>query len=56
MSYNEAFIDDNILYIIMEYCPNGDILKKIYKDRLGIEEKEIWKALIHMLKGLKCFH
>lgn len=25
VSYREAFIDNNELYVIMEYCPNGDV-------------------------------
>ena len=59
MSYREAFIDNNELYVIMEYCPNGDVQKKVtthQKSGTKIDEKEIWIAFVHMLKGLKCLH
>jgi len=29
VSYREAFIDNNELYVIMEYCPNGDVQKMV---------------------------
>ncbi len=43
----------------MEYAGGGDILKKINectKNHSFIPENEIWKALIHMTKGLKTLH
>ena len=43
----------------MEYCPQGDIQKKIttlQKNRQTYDEPEIWKALSHMLKGVQCLH
>ncbi len=59
VGYKEAFIDNNELYVIMEYCPKGDIQKLIaghIKAHTWIEESEIWKAFLHMLKGLKSLH
>ena len=43
----------------MEFAKGGDVLKLInshIKTRSRIPEEEIWKGIIHMLKGLKSLH
>lgn len=43
----------------MEYAEQGDLLKKIHsyvKKNAKIEEEEIWKALVHITRGLKSLH
>ena len=61
ISYKEAFFDekDNTLGIIMEYADNGDLYQKILeykKKKIYIEEDEIWKIFIQIVKGLKSLH
>jgi len=61
ISYKEAFYEEkeNSLIIIMEYADNGDLHKKIKnlkKNNKYFEEKEIWKILIQLIKGLKSLH
>ena len=61
ISYKEAFFDekDNTLGIIMEYADNGDLYQKILeykKKKLYIEEDEIWRIFIQIVKGLKALH
>lgn len=59
VGYKEAFIDSQDLCLIMEYCPKGDIAKKITectKQRKYIDEADICKALVDILKGLKSLH
>lgn len=43
----------------MEYAEKGDLLKLIQshtKKRTKIDESEIWKALVHLSRGLKSLH
>jgi len=43
----------------MEFAGGGDIQKKVnehIKNNTFFSEKEIWKALIHMTRGLKTLH
>ena len=49
VGYKEAFIEDYVLYVIMEYASGGDLQKKInehIKLRTTFSENEIWKALL----------
>lgn len=61
VKFKEAFFDSssNCLCIVMEYAEGGDVLKLInthIKSRSRIPEAEIWKAIVHILKGLKSLH
>ena len=61
ISYKEAFFDekDNTLGIIMEFADNGDLYQKIIeykKKKMYIEEDEIWRIFIQIIKGLKSLH
>ncbi len=61
MGYKDAFIDEEsqTLCIVMEYAGGGDVQKKIndhIKANSFFTEKEIWKAIYHMAKGLKTLH
>ena len=58
ISYKEAFIEesDKSLCIIMEYADDGDLYQKIcqYKKmNLFMEESDIWRVFIQMVKGLR---
>jgi NIMA (never in mitosis gene a)-related kinase 1/4/5 len=59
--YHEAFFDQDldVLCIVMEYAAEGDLRKKItnyQKERRLITEVEIWKAMLHVLHGLRALH
>ena len=61
ISYKEAFIEesDKSLCIVMEYADDGDLYQKIcqYKKmNLLMEESDIWRVFIMMVKGLKILH
>jgi NIMA (never in mitosis gene a)-related kinase len=43
----------------MEYAQGGDLLKLIQshvKKNTKVKESEIWKAMVHITKGLKSLH
>lgn len=59
--YHQRVIDKEKgrLYIIMEYCQNGDlkaIIEKHKKSKEPIEEKLIWNILTQMALALKACH
>ena len=61
ISYKEAFIDedDTNLCLVMEYADKGDLYQKILQfKKIGclIEEVDIWRIFIQMVKGLKALH
>ena len=61
ISYKEAFIEesDKSLCIVMEYADDRDLYQKIcqYKKmNLLMEESDIWRVFIQMVKGLKILH
>lgn len=61
IQYREAFYDEasSTLCIVMEYAQGGDLLKLIQshaKKNIKVREKEIWKAMAHIAKGLKSLH
>ena len=61
IAYKEAFIDekDQSLCIVMEYADKGDLYQKICQfKKMGclIEEVDVWRIFIQMVKGLKALH
>ena len=61
ISYREAFFDekDNTLCMVMEYADGGDLYQKIKenrKDNILLEESDIWRIFIQLVKGLKALH
>ena len=61
IAYKEAFIDENdqSLCIVMEYADKGDLYQKICQfKKMGclIEEVDVWRIFIQMVKGLKALH
>ena len=61
IAFKEAFIDEEKknLCIVMEYADGCDLYQQI-KDKIRaneyFEEKEVWKVLVHILRGLKQLH
>jgi NIMA (never in mitosis gene a)-related kinase len=57
IGYKDAFFDEasSMLCVVMEYASSGDILRKInnhIRSKTRYSEDEIWKALVHMTKGI----
>ena len=58
--YHDSFMQDNCLYLIMEYCERGDLAD--YIQRLGISqdmsipEWRLWKFFIQIAVALKYIH
>ena len=61
ISYKEAFIEDSdkSLCIVMEYADKGDLYQKITEFRKNhylIDEIDVWRIFIQMVRGLKSLH
>lgn len=60
VGYKEAFLEDEkFLCIVMDYADDGDLYQKIVehqKNSTLFNEDDIWKVLIHMVRGLKALH
>ena len=61
ISYKEAFFDekDSTLGIVMEYADKGDLYQRIVEHKnaaMFLEESEIWRIFIQLVKGLKALH
>ena len=61
ISYKEAFIEEKeqSLCIVMEYADKGDLYQKICQfKKMGclIEETDVWRIFIQMVRGLKALH
>ena len=61
VKYQDRIIDKitKKLYIVMEYCPGGDlsqVIKKCKKDRVNLDENIIWKVFAQAVIALKCCH
>ncbi|CAD8053408.1 unnamed protein product [Paramecium primaurelia] len=61
VAYKDAFFDDEsrCLCIVMELLSGGDVYRRITQALKGgpqFSEQDVWKALIHMILGLKTLH
>lgn len=61
ISYKQAFFDEpsECLCIIMQHAEGGDLQKKIdiaIRQKHAINEDQIWRIFIHVLRGLKALH
>lgn len=61
IGFKDSFYDDNSsdLCIVLEFAGQGDITRKIKehsKQKKFIEEAEIWKAMVHIAKGIRVLH
>lgn len=54
--YDYNFHDEEkVLYIYMEYCPNGDLLKYI-EANAPCEESFIWRIVVQLVSALHLCH
>lgn len=61
IGYKDSFYDEESsdLCIVLEYAGQGDLTRLIKdhsKKKKFIEESEIWKALVHITKGIRLLH
>ena len=59
VKYYDSFEEHNNLFIVMEYCENGDLssyLSKMKKKVKSLSENTIWKFFIQMSLGLAYIH
>jgi len=61
VKYHDRIVDKltKKLYIVMEYCPGGDlsqVIKKCKKDRVNLDETVIWRVFAQAVIALKCCH
>lgn len=60
--YDERYLDKNahIIYIVMEYCENGDLASfikiKREREKIYLDEEMIWKLFTQILCGLHECH
>ena len=61
IEFKEAFYDDSSSYlcVVMEYAGKGDLqhcIKSHAKRRARVPEEDIWRAMVHICRGLKSLH
>lgn len=61
VSYVDRYLDKQKqkIYIVMEYCENGDLaryIKRHKQERNFIAEDKIWSVLVQLLYALKYCH
>ncbi len=54
VNYKHHFIQDGLLYIVMEYCPLGSLRDMMHKE--GITSTFIWKWIAELAKTLQYVH
>lgn len=55
--YQESFIEDNTLNIVMEYCDNGDLANFLkMQNKKPLKEDKIWRLFIEICVGLEYIH
>jgi len=55
--YMDSFIEDSMLYLIMEYCERGDLSNFIKSQmKVPLNEIKIWKIALEIMSGLGTLH
>jgi len=54
--YHGAYLKENYLMIVMEYCDGGSVLDLVNVLNTGLKEKEIAAICSHCLRGLQYMH
>lgn len=52
----EAFIEDDTLYIVMEFAGGGDLSHKTKTQNGFFPEETLWNHFIQLAKGIECLH
>lgn len=56
VKYYDSFLEDNILYIVMEFFEKGDLSSLINSRSEPIPETQIWKIFLQICMGLEYLH
>lgn len=57
VKYYDSFIEEEHLYIVMEYCEGGDLSKFLRSHQdCHLKEELVWKYIIQMCQGLSFIH
>eukprot|EP00928_Gymnodinium_smaydae_P035092 TRINITY_DN24758_c0_g1_i3.p1 TRINITY_DN24758_c0_g1~~TRINITY_DN24758_c0_g1_i3.p1 ORF type:complete len:863 (-),score=227.21 TRINITY_DN24758_c0_g1_i3:81-2669(-) len=57
VQYEESFLEGEVLHIVMELCPNGDLSSYIKaQNGQDLPESTVWKFLIQIGLGLRWLH
>ena len=59
VAYRESYLEDAHLCIVMDYADDGDLYQKILhhqQHQTLFEEEDIWRYLVHMVRGLRELH
>lgn len=56
VKYQDAWVEDNNLYIIMEYCSGGDLASVKAEGRGQVAEGLLWRYILHIASGLEFLH
>lgn len=59
LNYYECFLENGKLYIVTDYCDQGDLehlINRHVKSKTRIPEDQIWDIVLQTLNGLKCIH
>ena len=59
VGYIDSFIDDQMINIIIEHCPYGDLNSLIVKQKQmqkHLTENVVWKIFIHLCLGVWYLH
>ena len=57
VGYLDSYSDGTKIYIVMEYCQNGDLCTYMEKNKkIKFSDNFVWKALIHTCLGLFSLH
>jgi len=55
--YMDSFLENNHLFMIMEYCEKGDLITYIENQRkIPLAECKVWKIAIQVLNGIAQLH
>jgi NIMA (never in mitosis gene a)-related kinase len=56
VKYFDSFVEDNQLFIVMEYCEKGDLSLLIKSRTKPLPENRIWEILLQICMGLEYLH
>ena len=55
--YYDSFFENDSLYIVLQYCPKGDLYKFIQSQKgIPLNESKIWKIFLEICLGLEYLH
>ncbi|KAL1512171.1 hypothetical protein AB1Y20_005437 [Prymnesium parvum] len=56
VAYEESFVSEDMLHIIMELLPGGDLAQELRRKGSPLEEEKIWSILAQVCEGLQHLH